>query len=388
MTFDANPMTGLEGVYAKASTPASSKSVTTAPPTVSLYAGSSRIRSLEAEIDRLRREAGQDQDPLTSVQWMLDYADRWKELPLIALVRRDGYNLGAVMLRGRRAYGVPVGLFRAGFLCGRAAIVGKPAWHSEIAEIAARQILRRGIAHTVLITAQRSPDAFRAGGGEDGRSPPSRPGPWRMRETRCVLDLSGGMPGLLSRFSYKMRRNFRYYRKRAEDDFKCVFQADLTPEQSRAAVAALHGKTARVQDTDHAMHHEASLRAVPGWFAVGLQDADGNWLSFLAGWRRPDATYVEWQLNVDTLQSSSLSMATRNYWLEHEISLGTPKAVFVGETSPSWSGSCEPDICGDLLMTHTGLIGRTVQNITNHFSPDGRVVALSKQAGTDFFSGP
>jgi len=349
-----------------------------------LYLGEGSIRSVAAELERLRQQSGQAQDVLTSIPWFLSETTRSNQIPLIVLVHEGGYPYGAVLLRGYKAFGAPTGLFKAGYFCGRGAAIGVAARRPEIVEAATRLLFRTALAHTVVAMLTRC--------GRQNHplqvSPKTSDGLWRMREMRSCLSLAGGMDGLTSRFSYKMRRNFRYYKRRAEKELCCVFLPQLTPAQSRAAVEALHRRVAWPLRTSDAMKHEAALRGLPGWFSMGLKDGSGNWLSFLSGWRQPGATYVEWQLNAAQMTTSSLSMVMRHYWLEYEVSRGTLKVIFLEGTSFAWSLACEPQICGDLLATSKGLLGLAVRQIVSRLNPLGQVAQLHKKAGTSFFDDP
>ena len=352
-----------------------------------IYVGENSILAVQHLIDHVRAACGQGEDILTSLPWFLAHAHRSEALPVIVVLhtRDNGSDapVGALLLHGRKVVNIPTGMFKAGYLCGRGAAIGPRPRRPWIAETAARLLISKLLAHTVLVTL--------AGDGvsaPDSALAEAAAGPWRMRETRCVLSLEGGMDGLYSRLSYKMRRNFRYYRQRAERDLGCTFLPDLTAEEHVAAVEALHARSARPQTRIHALQHAAALQAVPGGFAMGLKDGSGNWLSYLAGWRQPDASSIEWQLNVDDMKTSSLTTAMRHYWLEHEVSLGTPRVIFVGETSPAWSRPCERDWCGDLLLTTKGAAGVLIKTIVQRLSPTGQVASLYQKPGTIFQEPP
>ncbi len=278
------------------------------------------MRRAATEIEHLRSTSKQDGDVLTSLDWFLSHSARSRNLPLVVLVGTAGQAEGAVLLHGRRVLGIPTGLFKAGYLCGRGSTIGVEALRSRLVERAARHLLRQPFAHTVMVTLLQSLETGQPGDGPSGGDT----GPWRMRETRHTLSLTGGWDAVRARFSAKMRRNLGYYRRRAERDLNCQFLPRLSSEQSQDAVAVLHGLGSYPHQRRHAMRHEAALRQLPGGFAMGLKDGRGQWLGFLAGWRSSQGSFIEWQLNTAELPTSSISIALRNYWLEHEIAIGMP----------------------------------------------------------------
>lgn len=341
--------------------------------------GERSILAAATALERIRQQSGQGADVPTSISWFLRHAARSNALPVVVMAR-DGVAPGAVLLHGRKAFGVPLGVLKGGSLCGRGSVIGSESRQPALVEAAVRRLFHTPLAHTVVVTLLRSDHAAVS------HADPAEPGLWRMRTTRNSLSLVDGIDGLMSKFSAKMRRNFRYYRLRAERDLGCVFLPQLSPEQARQAVAAMHGQGAHRVSLSSALQREAALRVVPGSFTMGLTSRSGQWLSLLAGWRRPEASYIEWQINSDASGAASISTAMRNYWLHHEIDLGTSQVVFVGETTPAWSRACAPQVCGDLLATRLGLTGAAVREISRRVSPAGKVSQLREQPGTSFYA--
>ena len=113
---------------------------------------------------------------------------------------------------------------------------------------------------------------------------------------------------------------------------------------------------------------------------MGLQDAQGDWLSYITGWRGADGTYIEWQLNREHCEGASISTVMRSYMLEHELKRGSPAVIFVGGTSPFWSRVCEPSVCGDLLATRNGVMGHLARKLAVRIKPAGQVAKLHARA--------
>jgi len=337
-----------------------------------IYIGARSLRSVTCEIDALRRQCGQSSDVLTSTQTFLASTWRWNTFPVGVLLRRGAALYGAALLHGRTKFWLPTGVLKAGHLCGRGAAIARSADRPAVLEIAARVLIRNLLAHTVAIRLLRCD----LDGTRDEVPAQEVDGRWLLRETRSCISLEGGMEGLMSRLSYKMRRNLGYYRRRAEKELACVFIPQLSPTQSRQAVEVLHRRTDYPIPTALALRYEAALRETPNSFAMGLHDGAGNWLSFLAGWRGEDAIYVEWQLNSMGHDTASLSTVMRAYCLEHETNRGTSQVIFIGGTTTAWSRACVPQICGDLLVVRNGFVGIVTRALARWLRPSGELAEM------------
>ena len=333
------------------------------------------IQAARSDIDALREHSGSLDDAMTSLHRFLSWAALWDELPMALLMRRSNTLYGAALLSLRRKYGIPVGLVRAGNLGGQGGVIAAAADRAAVMEAASRILLRKPLAHTVMLSTlwanQTVPGPVLPVPGVRGQ--------WHFREVRLRLDLSGGLEATMERLGYKMRRNLRYYRRKAEGELGCHFLPALTPGQRQQAVDALRGEGTYPVESERAQQLEAALLATPGHFAMGLQDSNGAWLSYVAGWRGVGGTYIDWQLNRDQFESASISTVMRSYLLEHEIAHRSPAIVFVGGTSPFWSRVCEPEVCGDLLATRQGLAGRLARKMACRISPTGQLARLYAQ---------
>ena len=338
--------------------------------TAEIFVGRRSVLSARAELDALRLQFGQSSDALTSPDWFLAHARRDNDVAVAVILRRGSQAFGAMLLRGRKALGIPSGLLKAGLSCGRGAVIGELAQRAAIAEIATQRVIGKGLAHTVMVTMLLDED--------EGVVRPSScgQGSWIVGTTRSSLSLDGGLDAVLSRMSYKARRNVRYYRRRAETELGCVFVPQLSPEQSRQAIAALHGCGRHGMSARRASQYGSAVKALEGGFEMGLQDGEGRWLSFLSGWRRPEATYFEWQLNATDAEAASISLVMRSCFIEHEASRGTPNIVFVGGTSPNWNRAFAPQSCGELIELRHDPVSDLVRRFGQRLRPDGRFTAL------------
>ncbi len=338
--------------------------------------GARSIYAAQSQIDALRERSGQIEDAMTSLHRFLPWALMSNELPVALLMHRSRELYGVVLLFFRRRYGVPIGLAKAGNLGGQGGVIAAIADRIAAMETAARVLLGNSLAHTVVLSTlwadQIAPSSNLLVAGVCGQ--------WHFREVRLRLDLSGGLEATMGRLGQKMRRNLSYYRRRAESEFGCRFSPKVTPEQRQLAVGALFDKGGYPTGAQRARQLEAALQATPGHFAMGLQNAGGDWLSYITGWRGTDGTYIEWQLNCDHHANASISTVMRSYMLEHELKRQSPAIIFVGETAPFWSRICEPSVCGDLLATRKGIIGNFAKQMTCRVSPMGQVAKLHARA--------
>ena len=343
---------------------------------VEMLLGLRSIRGAEREIDQLRQECGQSGDVPSSIDRIVLWSAIHRQVPAALLLRRQGTLYAVVWLTFRRRFGIILGYVNSGDLSGQGSVIASPDARRQALEITARILLRRPLAHTTVLSVLWHGEVPEA----SATTVHGVSGAWQFHEVRYRLSLEGGFEAVMERLGYKMRRNVRYYRRRAEKDLGCNFVPDMSPQQRQQAVLALFDKGTYPLDLRRAEATEAALLNLPGHFAMGLRNADGTWLSYVAGWRGVDGTHIDWQLNHDTFASASLSTVMRGYLLEHEAGCGSPKVAFVGLTSDFWSRVCEAETRGDLVATRSGLVGAAARWLTNRMRPAGRVANLHARA--------
>ena len=347
-------------------------SCATAPVCAQVRIGGRKLRISQPEIDALRERTGQLDDAMTSPQRLISWAAMHDEQPAAVLLYRTGVLWGVALLTFRRLRGIPLGLATGGNLAGQGSVIAQDGEQVAVLEAATRFLLRRFLIPVVKFSLLLPyPVASLP-------APVSRAtvGHWSLREVRLRLRLEGGMPAVMERLSYKMRRNVRYYRRRAETQLGWIFVPAMTPAQRQHAVAALHGEAPYPTPARKAWLRESLMQDMPGGFAMGLHDPAGKWVSYLTGWRTSGGTYVDWQLNSESHESASVSTVMRAYLLEHEAARGSPSIVFVGLTAPFWGRACETAVCADLIATGNGPVGWLVRALATWISPSGQVAAL------------
>lgn len=337
--------------------------------------GAKNIGVLAPTLSQLRECVGQSSDVVTSLDWFLSRTSLWDSIPVLVLHSVDHVPKWAVMLHLRCWHGLRTGVLGCGDLTGDGGVIASMVDQAFALEQAIRTVLAKGLAHTAIATIKLSKLAEK----EKGRVLATESeNTWRPRIVHCQLDLTKGLNGFLAAQSRKFRRNFRYYRRRAEAELGCRFVPCLTVEQSIAAVQSLHAYGLYSVPAQRAVRHEAALRKLSGSFAAGLLDAKGRWLSYVAGWREGDASLIEWQLNHGEQEGASLSTVMRSFFVEHEAEHGAKSIVFVGGTSSNWARACQPETCLDMLATRNGLVGGILSTLVARLHPGGQLGNLHR----------
>jgi hypothetical protein len=268
--------------------------------------------------------------------------------PVIVLVRSAKRLEGAVYLYERTVCTLPTGYLR-GFdhLSGESSVIAEADSRAIVLKRAIRGLFENGRVVVVWATVNV------------GSGPPFRA---RLNETKLGnaelnsmmrsyrLKLGETLECTLSRMGARTRRNLRYYRKRAEKDISATFEPRLTSVQSDDAFTELcaHSFQPFASSFSEWRQMDGLMRTQPGYFAMGVS-ANGRWLSYLAGIRLGQCTYVILQINHNGYPAHSLSTVLRSYLLEEESRLGQEEINFVNGVCGLLQSSCESDVCVTLL---------------------------------------
>ncbi len=138
-------------------------------------------------------------------------------------------------------------------------------------------------------------------------------------ENHCDVLIPANYNSFLESLGSKTRRNFRYYRRRAEES---GFQ--YVPEMDRGQFAqAAHDlleKSVVGADKNGIKRALQIFSSVNRPLYAGLQHPDGSWLSILGGWFEADHTMVFLQMNNDReYPLHSFSIVMRSYLIEDGI---------------------------------------------------------------------
>lgn len=338
-----------------------------------LFLGRQRSIAATSVVEALRCSLGLTSDMTTDISWFLTRTLAWRNSPLIVVLKENAQPTAAVLLYSRQYLGIPTGVIKGGNRSGDGLVIAAAGQRVAAVKAAISAVLALPWVHTVLVSMQETalPEQMTS-------LPLLFDCVWHSREVGTRLSLEGGFEGFLSRLRPRSRRNYRYFRRRAENEMRLTFLPDLQPTDAMQAVEELHGVGMYPLPRARAQRLEAAIRGTQGYFAMGLRDAAGRWISYLSGWRQTEGTFVEWQLNHHDLQAASLSTVMRTYFLEHEAINGVTQVVFVGGTSEALGRYCMQDCCFDLLATHHGIRGRVTREITTRLHPRGQAALLMR----------
>ena len=338
--------------------------------TCRVFTGRKRVAAVAPTVQAMRQAYDLQADMTTDMDWFLSRTLLWGNTPIVVLVQQGTKPVAAVLLYQRRYRGLPTGVVKGGNGSGDGLVVAPPALRTAALQAALAKVLSSPLVHTVLVAAR--------GMEAQGASAASQFGldaQWHARTVETNLSLDGGFEGFLSRLRPRSRRNYRYFRRRAENELGIVFVPSLTEAEAVQAVEELHGVSMFPVPQARALRLQAAIQATPGAFAMGVRDGSGRWLSYIAGWRNAEATFVEWQLNHHEFEAASLSTVMRTYFLEHEALAGVPQVVFVGGSSAALGRYCAPDRCFDIVAVRQGFSGLLVKKLVTRLHPHSRLAS-------------
>jgi hypothetical protein len=282
-----------------------------------------------------------------------------KKIPCLVLLRSGkapeeglgGELLGAVLLYEFEIAGCRTGIFATDDKSGTRTVLGPPESYSRIVIAAMHALVARG-AHVILVTYQEmSCDGeCIAELMESGTQRHRMIWATQRREIRDRLLLEPTFAATLATFGKHTRRNLRYYRRKAEEEFGCEFVPDISGEVWGEPFCELLRQANpwidyQVSRERLKCHLQSRLR-----FISGLRTADGRWLSCIAGRRVHGETMIDWQINRSGYPRASLSTVMRSYFLEHEVELGTKRLFFEEGTPHTMEFSFLKEGAVDLLL--------------------------------------
>lgn len=309
-------------------------------PAVSVVRGREGVIAMQRTLVELSRRTGQS-GAMDWLDYFINSPDSLEKTPYLLLV---GYGpegsldpgavtpeeiLGAVLIYEYRFAGMGTKVFSTDNSEGIRTVVAPDERRIEVADIALRRLMKMGAVTTII-----SVD-----GGRDRRRQPASNGysaykfAMRTRTLPHHLMLRNTFDETLATMGQHTRRNFRYYRRRAEKELQARFVPCV--EMDREEFLEMNRRStnpvpAAVAEWRYSLHERTNP---PGDLVfAGLRAAEGEWLSLVGGRRHGQTTEIDWQINVAGLPRYSLCTVMRAFLLEHEIGLGTKKLVYQGGT--------------------------------------------------------
>jgi hypothetical protein len=153
------------------------------------------------------------------------------------------------------------------------------------------------------------------------------------------LPLAGSYDRFLTRLGSTTRHNFRYYRRRFEASGH-QFVDRLSLDELRSAALELASKSKFVTSWRQLeIENGLNMVAASSWpLAIGLKHRNGEWLSVIGGWYRPQGGVLCFQCNNDCdFGADSLSIVLRAYLIESLIGQNLEELVIWADTRPPLS---------------------------------------------------
>jgi len=153
------------------------------------------------------------------------------------------------------------------------------------------------------------------------------------------LPLAGSYDRFLTRLGSTTRHNFRYYRRRFEASGH-QFVDRLSLDELRSAALELASKSKFVTSWRQLeVENGLNMVAASSWpLAIGLKHRNGEWLSVIGGWYRPQGGVLCFQCNNDCdFGADSLSIVLRAYLIESLIGQSLEELVIWADTRPPLS---------------------------------------------------
>ncbi len=263
---------------------------------------------------------------------------------------------------------------------GRGTLLALPEDRLNVAARACQTLLASGAAIVMLsfldntdLQAQHEQPAFQP---LPGRRAGALQWSMQRRSLPAYLELQSTLDATLEGLGQKTRSNMRYYRRRAERDLGCspVWKV----EASEKELVRFNRECMYPVDPATVRWRLKVLQALHDGFLMGMKDAEGRWLSILAGRRFGGTSEILWQMNRAGYPSQSLGTAMRSYCMEYEIKRGAKRLQVEGGTFHSMHHSFVHEEIVDLVVMRSRS-GRLVQRVAQYFvRGDNRLAEMLK----------
>ena len=295
------------------------------------------ILSSRLAIQNLRQAARQlmpHYDPMLDPQFFVTSLKKeWT--PRVIVIKRGADLVGIVYAKERTGCGVPIGILGIDNTL-NTSLVSREVNHQQILSFAAETLLRRRRTWSVQLKLPSGVPEVSAFTGL--LSSPSIDVQFSSSNAHHAhFPLPSTYDEFLNRLGSTSRRNFRYYRRRFESDGH-RYVTDIPMNVLRSAAFDLKKKCGLPLRTEGLQRLLNMVATTDTPLAVGLQQANGEWLSVAAGCYRPGQAVLFFQVNSDQhFTRSSLSVVLRGYLIQTLIEAGCPEFVFWGGTVPPLS---------------------------------------------------
>jgi hypothetical protein len=340
-------------------------------PPLRVLCGCTDILRLQPILMALSERCGQA-GAMDHLEYFLTAPQNLKKIPYLVLLMSNpdvsvaGLRVedlvGAVLVYEYKVLGFNSRLFTTCDFDGRRAVIAPAKLRVQVSATVCRYLMEQG-AQVVLLNIGLGPEescktCFEAAmAGKRKR--------WwatQTREAGGTLPLQKTLNATLAGIGKHTRRNLRYYRRKAEAELDYVFIDDVKDIVTMAQMIELNFASTHPLSMEVLERRLAMMRATRGFFAVGLRQAGGAWLSLLGGRRHHGVTEVDWQMNRDGLEKFSMGTVIRSYLIENEIAIGMESLFFEGGTPHTMRHSFLPEEAMDIVVADRSLFVFLLRN--------------------------
>jgi hypothetical protein len=305
------------------------------------------IHKHTSELEALRQRSRPSSQAISMPAWIAASHPPhvWKQRLL--LLRSGGRLEAAIFLLEQTVCGVPTGYFHADEALGGQLILCEEGREDHLLALGMQLLLDCKRAFLILLDRPAGAPAMIA----QHRS-------LRVRTIDTAVHwqhpLQSTFDATVAPLGHRTRRNLRYALRRVQKN-GWKFLPTLDATQLASALATLsanstHPFPAKVSATRLRLAAET-----PGSFAMGLLDAQGQWLSCLVGRRVAGATEVFWQSNLRGYGTDSLCTTMRALMMQQEIDRGASLVRYVGGTCSHMQHCCTPTEIRQTTIGRRGL---------------------------------
>ena len=271
--------------------------------------------------------------------------------PRVVVCYEHGQLVGVVYTEELLFAGRPTGWVFGGDRMGRGLVLAAPEREAEVIATACQHLMSNGVHALRLWWRSTGKEILpvlrlqRPGLQVWCKSEIRQQGDWLSlvpdEITDKVSDKSAGYEGFLNTLGSRTRRNFRYYRRRAEE-LGYRFLPELSLAAYESAVHSLNRQADSPETHEHDLRDHRFFSQFGAPVLAGIAAPDGRLVSVLSGVLAGNHVHVLSQYNDESIQGMSLSLVLRGYLIERLITHGIVSMHFVNGASASLGRFCDP----------------------------------------------
>lgn len=345
---------------------------------VRIFRGREKVLAACGELTRLCESCDQP-GTLDQLDYQFSLPSCRRKRPTLLVIESctaEGVQpIAAVLLYETMLFGMGTRIYTADFHEAARTVVAPPNLRSKAAMVAAETLLQRG----ALIT-QISYEGDEAQAAVSAIAGPQRRWASRVRQMSCYMPIGPDLETTFAQVGKRTRRNLRHYQRVAATELGANLV--ISPEISKEEFLAFNRASDYAVSDEVACTRFNTLKTCPTPLLVGLQEANGEWLAFLGGYKRGQDIFLVWQMNRSDKAKYSLSTTMRAHLMEYAVQLRSRRLYFVRGTTTSIVSSTVPEKLVDFVVTRPGvpnwLINKVAANGDDLPPYQGEIPALMR----------